>query len=197
VACASGGSARADKISALPALIPSARQPQKKARWEWHSVKGSVAEGTAAGQRVPGARASVPAAVRKHARLRIVPAALAVSSLIFSCFRCSSDSHTRCVEATCCGLRRSARQKKARWEWHSVKGTRRRRNRRKPKSPRRAGLRARSSPQTRAAPNRPCRSRCFVPDVLVLAMFFRQPHPLRGSDLLRTQEVRAPKRGRA
>ena len=60
------------------------------------------------------------------------------------------------------------------------------------KRSRSAGLRARSTPQTHATPNSPCLHRSIVPEALVVPLFCLQPHPLRGSDLLRTQEVRAP-----
>ena len=92
------------------------------------AVAFEIAEGTTVGQRVPGARASEPAAL--------------------ICYAHPSGSFKSSISLC-------------------------------------------SVPQTLAAPNRPCRSRSFVPDVLVLPMFFLQPHPLRGSDLLRTQEVRA------
>jgi hypothetical protein len=77
-------------------------------------------------------------------------------------------------------------------EWHSVKVSPRGMKRRRRKSHWRAGLRARSTPQADAAPNRPCGRRSFVPEALVLSMLDLQQQPLRESDLLRTQEVRAP-----
>jgi len=60
------------------------------------------------------------------------------------------------------------------------------------KAPPERGLPVRSTPQTHAIPKRSCHHRFRVPNVLVLPLFCMQPYPLRESDLLRTQEVRAP-----